>query len=72
MPDVEHIYQVPQLLENQSLVQKILARFQLDSKKKPEMDIYYRFPEFHKELKTKKQHKIGIFGKYMKNKVSTS
>ncbi len=60
-PDVDYIYDVPLILEEQDLTEKVLKKFSI----KKEKDNLTELKKFIKKIKSlKKELRIGIIGKY--------
>ena len=62
-PDIETIYEAPLKYEAENLGEKILDRFELKSKKKPDWSEWKKLVE--KIKNPKKKAKIAIIGKYL-------
>lgn len=67
-PDVKSIYEVPLILEEQKLPEKILKKFNLRPKRRKNLREWRRLVGQIKELESgnKKKIKIGVVGKYQK------
>ena len=63
-PDVNSIYEIPLILENQGIVIRILNKFGL-KKKSPHLEEWRNFVK--KVKKARKKVKIGIVGKYFRS-----
>jgi len=63
-PDVNSIYEIPLILENQGIVIRILNKFGL-KKKSPHLEEWINFVK--KVKKARKKVKIGIVGKYFRS-----
>ncbi|CAD8133373.1 unnamed protein product [Paramecium octaurelia] len=67
VPNSQHIYDVPEVLQKQKLAEHILDKFKLPLQKVPNIQQYTKFGQYLKELEQQKPVTVGIMGKYMKN-----
>ncbi|CAD8060948.1 unnamed protein product [Paramecium sonneborni] len=67
VPNSQHIYDVPEVLQKQKLAERILQKFNLPHQQIPKIQQYTQFGQYLSDLEQQKPVKIGIMGKYMKN-----
>lgn len=67
-PDVESIYEVPLILDEQQIAEKILDKFKIRPRKRKDLGEWKKLVRRIKKIKTNKMEgvKIGIVGKYQK------